>query len=240
MRGTIRAIAPDGSYGQLETENGQLMSYWSNQVVNGPAEPGHRVEFEISSDQPVNISIDDRLRPPPAPAPYNANVASTTTPAYAAAAAYPQAGPYAPRSSLPMSYWVELFSSPSGRISRRQFWLHGFLPLLIVQIVLGFIPLLNVIVVLVAWWGWIALTFKRFHDRGLAGWWSFASMVPVILAVIVLGASYLSSGQVSWGMVSALYGIGVIIGIAQFFMVYVRAGEQGPNAYGPDPLARAY
>lgn len=243
MRGTIRAIAPDGSYGEIETEHGQRMSYWSSQVVNGPAQPGQRVEFEISSDQPVNISIENRLRPPTLPAP--AAGYARQGGGYAGAVAYPdnggyaQAGPYAPQTALGASYWIELFTSPSGRISRRQFWLHGFLPLLAAEIVLGLIPLLNIIVVLVASWAWIALAFKRFHDRGLAGWWCFIGIVPTILAAVVAGASYMQGGNGSWGMVAVLYGIGLLTSLAQLVMVYARAGVQGPNQYGPDPLARA-
>jgi uncharacterized membrane protein YhaH (DUF805 family) len=34
-----------------------------------------------------------------------------------------------------------------------------------------------------------------------------------------------------------LSGIGLLIGLAQLIFVYVRVGQEGPNQYGPDPLA---
>jgi uncharacterized membrane protein YhaH (DUF805 family) len=34
-----------------------------------------------------------------------------------------------------------------------------------------------------------------------------------------------------------LWGIGVVVSLAALIFVYIRAGQEGPNQYGPDPLS---
>ena len=41
----------------------------------------------------------------------------------------------------------------------------------------------------------------------------------------------------AWLLAKILWGIGLLIGLAQLIFVYVRVGQEGPNQYGPDPLA---
>lgn len=219
MQGVIQAIAADGTYGQISADDGTQYSYWTVEIQNGTGRVGQAVEFQISEGQPIDIVLT-----PPVPA------AAARRPMPPAAVL-----PAALTSASGSGYWIKLFTSPSGRISRRQFWLHGFLPLFVANIVLGWIPLINILVTIVVFWGSICISFKRFHDRGLSGLWSLLYIVPLFIAIGLLGVAMANVAD-SLVVASIFFGISFIIMVAQFFMVYVRAGQQGVNQYGPDPL----
>jgi uncharacterized membrane protein YhaH (DUF805 family) len=246
MRGVILAIVPDGSYGQLSAEDGQRYSYWTKEVRNGHVQVGQTVEFQLWEGQPIDIFAVQTPAPPrapqrpeprpqmavrTAPSPY----AAATPASYAAAAPAPSAGGGFP----PSQYWIKLFTSPSGRISRRQFWLHGVLPIVVGNVVLGWIPILGQLLSLVLLWGTICIGFKRFHDLGYPGWYSLIYLVPMVAGVIVfsLGLFIISFVDMAWLLAEILWGVAFLIGLAQLFLVYIRIGQEGPNQYGPDPLA---
>jgi len=227
MQGVVTGIVPDGSYGQIATDDGQHYSYWSSEVRNGPAQVGQAVEFEMWEGQPVDIHIVDGM-PPPTGAPRQRSVGGT---AGSVAASLADAFPSS------KDYWIKLFTSPSGRISRRQFWLHGILPIVVCNILLTWIPLIGQLIGLVLFWASICIGFKRFHDHGYPGWYSLASVVPVILgtAFFVIGLSAGSAmatllGEIFWG-------IAALVGLTQFIFVHLRIGQPGANQYGADPLA---
>jgi uncharacterized membrane protein YhaH (DUF805 family) len=248
MRGTIAAIAPDGSYGQIAAEDGQRYSYWTSEIRNGHAQPGQTVDFQLWEGQPVDIFIQTVAAPPKSapksPPPQRAAAPQPQPQAtpYAAApgpdrfgAAAPSAYAAAVNALPPANYWITLFTSPSGRISRRTFWLHGVLPIMVCSLVLGWIPLLGLLVSLALTWASICISFKRFHDLGYPGWWSLASMVTAMLAALVsVGAFYVNGLGVLTGV---LWTVTVLIAIAQLVFVYIHVGQEGPNRYGPDPLA---
>jgi uncharacterized membrane protein YhaH (DUF805 family) len=139
----------------------------------------------------------------------------------------------------PANYWIALFTSPSGRISRRQFWLHGVLPIIGASILLGWIPIIGQLISLALLWCSICISFKRFHDCGYPGWYGLVYLVPMIAAAIIfaLGLVVRQLTGVSWLLAEILWGIGGLIVLAQLIFVYIRVGEEGPNQYGPDPLA---
>jgi uncharacterized membrane protein YhaH (DUF805 family) len=240
----ILAVAPDGTYGQLSADDGQRYSYWTSEVRNGRAQVGQMVDFQMWEGQPVDIFVLANPTPPQAPP-----RAGMPRPA---ANAGPQGAPYAGARAVyapvpnrigggassfpPTEYWIRLFTSPFGRISRLQFWLHGVLPVVGVSIVLGWVPLINIVVFLATWWASICISFKRFHDVGYPGWWSLIGAIPFLAAMIVLAGSLFMGGMGGWRLAAILYGIGGIIFIVQLIFVYCRVGQQGPNAYGEDPL----
>jgi uncharacterized membrane protein YhaH (DUF805 family) len=251
MRGVILALAPDGSYGQLSADDGQRYSYWTSEVRNGRAQVGQMVDFQMWEGQPIEIFVLANPTPPQAPPragmPRPASNAGPQGAPYAGApAAYAaQPAPYTPgpdrfgasaSSFPPAEYWIKLFTSPFGRISRLQFWLHGVLPVVVVSILLGWIPLINILVFLATWWASICISFKRFHDVGYPGWWSLIGAIPFLAAMVVLAGSLFMGGLGGWRLAAILYGIGGIIFIVQLIFVYCRVGQQGPNGYGEDPL----
>jgi uncharacterized membrane protein YhaH (DUF805 family) len=247
MRGVIAGIVPDGTYGQIAAEDGQRYSYWTTEVRNGPVKAGQTVEFQMWEGQPVDIFGVNNPQPPSAappqraPAPQQRNFAPAgyaPGPGTGAAAAYAN---IAGAGAIPSGsgYWIQLFTSPSGRISRKQFWLHGFLPILIGNIVLGWIPLLGQLISLALLWASICIGFKRFHDLGYPGWWSLVYLIPLLAGGIIfaLGFYLYNFANLFWLLAEILWGVGALVGLAQLIFVYIRVGEQGPNQYGPDPLA---
>jgi uncharacterized membrane protein YhaH (DUF805 family) len=124
--------------------------------------------------------------------------------------------------------WQWLFTSFEGRINRAKFWI-GMIILWGLTILLNFIiagvfgatydpmqpfPSMGPIAWLV--WGLAGLVIafasfavlaKRWHDRDKSGWWSLIGLVPI------------------------LGGIWIIVECG------CLPGTEGPNRYGPDPLA---
>lgn len=97
---------------------------------------------------------------------------------------------------------------------------------------------LGSVVALLCIWPSIAVTTKRFHDRGMSGWWIlwFALIILGGLAfAAVSGASALAAGETP--------GVAVLIGaiaaggggLAQFVILSWMDGRDGPNRFGPDP-----
>jgi uncharacterized membrane protein YhaH (DUF805 family) len=109
-----------------------------------------------------------------------------------------------------------LFVSLQGRVSRQTFWLYGVLAMLGLNLVL--IALLQIagvrsdlsegIANLLLAWPTIAISVKRWHDRGHSGWWVLVALIPVIGWLWML--------------------------VANGFL----PGTPGPNRFGEDPLGR--
>jgi uncharacterized membrane protein YhaH (DUF805 family) len=242
MRGIILAIAPGGTYGQLTGEDGKRYSYWTSEISNGSGQIGRSFDFQLWEGQPIDISVlasvaPSRAAPPqhpgaPQPAAYGAAV-----PAYATISSPYEAAAAVIRS---LDYWIKLFTSPAGRISRRQFWLHGVLPIIVCSVVLAWIPVLGALVTLALTWAWICVCFKRFYDLGYPGWWSLLNIVPMLLAAFLIGASFFVTGfGIAWLLAELVWGLALIFWIVQMALVYLHVGQQGPNEYGRDPLAGA-
>ncbi|MFN8485768.1 MAG: DUF805 domain-containing protein [Anaerolineae bacterium] len=113
----------------------------------------------------------------------------------------------------------ELYLSFSGRISRKTYWLKGVVPYIIIigilqmmmfatfsdrgpnGLIVGLISIVSILLI----WPALAVSFKRWHDRGKSGWWILIGLVPLIGGLWVL---------IECGFL---------------------AGTPGPNKYGPAP-----
>lgn len=145
--------------------------------------------------------------------------------------------------------YARLLISPRGRINRAKY--------LVVQLVLVAVWLafsLKSLVDFSSQWqpwvvaialGWIniATTAKRLHDRNRSGWWTVAIVIVGRLSYLYYGLFFglyfgvdLSIGKEMLLVLSAvaLSLLQTWIVIELFFMI----GSDGPNRYGPDPLAR--
>lgn len=81
-----------------------------------------------------------------------------------------------------------LYFDLRGRVSRRQFWLHGVLAL--VGVALAAHALLGIARVsqntadmavnLLLLWPALAVSVKRWHDRDRSGWWVLVLLLPVV------------------------------------------------------------
>ncbi len=151
--------------------------------------------------------------------------------------------------------WKSLFFSAEGRIGRGEFWI-GWLVLLGVNVVAGWIPLIGWILALVTIYCSICIYSKRLHDMGKSGW---LQLVPIVICTIAGGFAFVSMGAgvmmgaLSGGadeMVAAsvLGGLGIgllalavtfIVGVAFLLWVGLSAGEPGPNRFGEPPAKSA-
>lgn len=130
----------------------------------------------------------------------------------------------APAAASPRTSWVQFFLSPTGRVSRRQYWLHFVLPLwaigvavVIVEALLGqqgtspaggYAPGWMYDLYAVAFlWPTVAVAIKRIHDRGRSGWFWLVLLIPVVQL---------------W----------------PWFEISFLKGTEGPNRFGPDPTAK--
>lgn len=104
--------------------------------------------------------------------------------------------------------WGTYLTSFEGRINRAKYWL-GVLIIAAIELIAAFVfdTTIVVIVVLLLIWPALAIAVKRWHDRGKSGWWVLISLVPIV------------------GPIWALVETGFL------------PGDDGPNEYGPDPLA---
>ena len=113
---------------------------------------------------------------------------------------------------------ARLYFDLRGRVSRRQFWLHGVLAL--VGVALAAHALLGIarvpsqtaelLVNLLLLWPALAVSVKRWHDRDKSGWWVLLNLLPLL------------------GWLWALLDNGLV------------RGTRGANRYGEDPLARLH
>lgn len=114
--------------------------------------------------------------------------------------------------------WKYLFLSFEGRIGRQTYWLSllalfviGLLAVLI-DVMLGTITeegygLVSGIVGLLSIYAYVAIYVKRWHDRNKSGWWTLIVLIPVIGSL--------------WMLIECGF----------------LRGTDGPNDFGPDPLA---
>lgn len=121
---------------------------------------------------------------------------------------------------------MELFLSMNGRIGRGKFWL-GVLGIMaavfVLSFLLGLLGMMSVdengmpvgagywiailVMMAITIWPSICIYGKRFHDRDKSAWWMLIGLIPIIGGIWLL----------------------VECGLLQ--------GTDGPNRFGPDPLA---
>lgn len=145
---------------------------------------------------------------------------------------------------------MKFLFSGQGRVSRKAAWLF-VLATIGVSFVAGIIDVLflgtplesadtgpmSLLVSIALIWPSIAVSAKRFHDRGMSGWW-------VLYFILIIGAGALlglgvmamqGDGSPVLGGFLVAIGVGVPF-IWQFIILYILPGKKGPNKYGPNPL----
>jgi uncharacterized membrane protein YhaH (DUF805 family) len=116
--------------------------------------------------------------------------------------------------------WTDLLFKFDGRINRAKFWaglvvvwaisalwIIAFAAAIAVSSTVGVvIGFLGIMVWVFSIWGWLAISIKRWHDRGKSGWWIFIGAIPIIGGL--------------WALIETGF----------------LEGDLGPNQYGPNPL----
>jgi uncharacterized membrane protein YhaH (DUF805 family) len=138
--------------------------------------------------------------------------------------------------------WVYLFTSFEGRINRKPYWL-GWLVLGSIALVLHLLAYkiegdrLSAIVDLILTYPEFALMAKRGHDRNTSTWvvGAFFAAAAVMNFFIILG---LSGPMDNPHPLFMAFGVPIgLFGLVLFIDFGFRRGTQGPNRFGPDPLA---
>lgn len=144
--------------------------------------------------------------------------------------------------------WKSLFFTADGRIGRQAFWI-GWLMLLGVHMVAGWIPLIGWALALAALFASVCLYTKRLHDMGRTGWWQ---VLPIVLGPVLIFGSAMSIGvgalladltNIGDGLTLAGVG-GLFVSLAVAFVVMIgftlwvgtAEGQPGENRYGEPPL----
>jgi uncharacterized membrane protein YhaH (DUF805 family) len=90
----------------------------------------------------------------------------------------------------------------------------------------------------------LAVTARRLHDTGRTGWWMLLPVVPLLAAMVVGFAAFLTfvfssdAGGSPVAAVTVLLVACVLITLAAFFTLVVFLcldSSPGPNKYGPSP-----
>jgi uncharacterized membrane protein YhaH (DUF805 family) len=148
---------------------------------------------------------------------------------------------------------LQFYLSPSGRISRSQYWLRYVVPVIVIGLVLsgmfgtarvignyglaGLIETLHKIFALLALWPGIAVLVKRIHDRDKSGWLVVLPSAMVVLMLLGIVAGFAADSIPAAVTLAVAFGA-ALVGIAIWFFVEFGCmrGTVGPNRHGPDPL----
>lgn len=162
------------------------------------------------------------------------------------------AGGYATSTSTAVAGfdWQKLFLSFEGRIRRSHFWI-GWLILLGVNVVISWIPFINLLGIVLIWPN-LAISVKRLHDMGKTGWliaipWVgsvvafFAGFAMVIAAAVANGYSedYYEGNPAAvfalMGPAFGLFAIAGLLGLAFLLWIGIADSQKGENRFGPNP-----
>lgn len=229
MRGEILSFDAAAGSGLISGDDGQRYGFTSSslQTAAVPA-PGVRVDFVASGADAVEIVI---LTSQPA----------SSQPILGAGASFPTA--------VAGFDWQKLMLSFDGRIRRSHFWV-AWLIILGANVVLSWIPLLNLLTIALIW-PFVAICVKRLHDMGRPGWFAAvpwaASFVLTVIGFMMVGASiFAAHGSDGYngnpaaffalmGPGIGAFGLASLIWIAFILWIGLVEGQPGENQYGPNP-----
>ena len=135
--------------------------------------------------------------------------------------------------------WGTLFFGFSGRINRAKFWIASLvlmiafvIPFMLAMATMSTVMwILAVVVFVAASISGLAVGAKRLHDRDRSAWW---------LVLFYLGPGFLQAMGEAMGEIGVIFlVIGFGISIWALVELGFLRGTQGPNRFGPDPLAGA-
>jgi uncharacterized membrane protein YhaH (DUF805 family) len=145
--------------------------------------------------------------------------------------------------------WQTLLFRFEGRTRRSQFWI-GWLILLGVGVVAGWIPFIGWLISLALIWPNTAIAVKRLHDMGHTGWlvlipW-VVSIVGTIGAMMMMGAAaFMNMAALEnedpaailalVGPALGLFGLLLLVNLGFLLWIGVTDSQPGDNRFGPNP-----
>lgn len=149
--------------------------------------------------------------------------------------------------------WQGLLFQFEGRTRRSHFWI-GWLILLGVGVVAGWIPFLGWLLSIALIWPNLAIGVKRLHDMGHTGWlilipW-VVSTVGLIVGISMIGfsavmnAAALDQGDpvAILGLIGPVFGIFALLLLVNLgFLLWIGLtdSQAGANRFGPNPKTPA-
>ena len=122
----------------------------------------------------------------------------------------------------------------SGRARRSEYWWF-YLFCILVNLVLGWIPIVGFIISLGLLLPSLAALIRRLHDINRSGWWCLGFYGVMILGMAV-GGTILASGAEALGV--GIMVLSVIAVIVWSIVWLASDGTPGPNRFGEDPKGR--
>ena len=87
------------------------------------------------------------------------------------------------------------YANFSGRARRSEYWYF-----VLFSLIIGLIPIVNLIVGLISIIPGIAVCVRRLHDIGKSGWWLLLCLIPIInLILLVWYCTDSQPGENQWG-----------------------------------------
>jgi len=120
----------------------------------------------------------------------------------------------------------------NGRAQRSEFW-WWVLFSLVVNLVLGWIPIIGWLVALGLFLPGLAVTVRRLHDTNRTGWFALIGIAGAALGSGV--AWILGQGTIGLILGAVIY----LAAIVYLIIMLIEVGTRGDNDYGPDPLQGA-
>ncbi len=232
MRGEILSYDATTGAGLISGDDGARYDFTSD-ALQSPAVPaaGVRVDFVPEGAVATQILIL-------AGAPTTTGVAG----GYTASAAVGAPGSGFDFKSAMLSF--------EGRLRRSHFWI-GWLILFGVNIVISWIPIINLLGVVLIWPN-LALSVKRLHDMGKTGWliaipWvgsviAFAAGFAMVIAAAVANGyseDYYEGNPAAvfalMGPAFGLFAIAGLLGLAFLLWIGLVDSQKGENRFGPNP-----
>lgn len=133
--------------------------------------------------------------------------------------------------------FMKLFA---GRVDRTTFIIFT-VAAFVLNLVLGWIPLLGQLLSLALGVLGIGMGIRRLHDISMSGWYVLIFLLPMVGGVFAAGSmmgAMMGNSLVGFGMMGANIGLmGLLSLISLGFLIYlcVKSGDPAANQYGPVP-----
>ena len=231
LRGEILSYDTTTGAGLISGDDGARYDFTSD-ALQSPAVPaaGVRVDFVPEGGLATQILI-------------LAGAASTVGVAGGFNAAQPAPGAGFDFKSAMLSF--------EGRLRRSHFWI-GVLIIFGANVVLGWIPIIGLLVTLALIWSNVAISVKRLHDMGKSGWFVLAPYVIgfglTIIGVVMMFGGIAASGMSDgyndgnpaaffalMGPAFGLFAIAGLVSLAFLLWIGLTDSQPGDNRFGPNP-----